>query len=169
MKDIEEFAREEAQKNNANVVQQKTKIHKPVKTWWAWVLAAIMVLVFAAYIRGEWGNTDADGKEHSERKSNFALCYDLMYKSENCIEQYLKAPKTAEFPDITEWEIRGEEGVVMYLQSYVDALNPLGVPLRHDFIIKFEYVDGDYEPVALVLGDEVMFDYSSEGTEEDSP
>lgn len=58
----------------------------------------------------------------------------------NCqkaIKELLKSPATAKFPNITEWGLKKEDGVVT-VQSYVDAQNSFGAMIRSYFQFKIK-------------------------------
>lgn len=59
-----------------------------------------------------------------------------MTNSESVIQQVLKSPSSAKFPNITEWKIVKDNGIVT-VQSYVDSQNSFGAMLRSDFQIKY--------------------------------
>lgn len=58
----------------------------------------------------------------------------------NCqkaIKELLKSPAIAKFPNITEWELKKEDGVIT-IQSYVDAENNFGAMIRSYFQFKIK-------------------------------
>lgn len=57
---------------------------------------------------------------------------DLQIKSQKAIQGLLKAPATADFPNITQWAFAKKEGIVT-VQSYVDAENGFGANIRSEF------------------------------------
>lgn len=64
-----------------------------------------------------------------EEKSRF------QYSCEETIKKLLKAPKTADFPSITEWTFVKDKDKIT-IQSYVDAQNSFGAMIRS----KFEFI-----------------------------
>lgn len=152
MKDFEEIAKEQSAASQEQAIKKKPLY----KRWWFWVILVFIVAeIYSAMFPEDVASKDTDDN------SALSVCVDLKYQSMDIVEEYLKAPATAEFPDITEWEFRGEVGSDIYVLSYVDAQNIYGVPLREDFIILFKYFDGGYSPVMFGLGDNIVFDYSN--------
>lgn len=156
MKDFEEIGAEHREKQ-AKVKEppKEKKSHKGL------IIAAVCIFVFILALI----NDSHSEKTTSESEENTALqtCISLQYDSERLVCDYLKAPKSAEFPDFTEWEFRGEVGKQIYVLSYVDAPNAFGVMLREEFIIIYDLVNGEYEPMSFALGDQVIFDYRDTG------
>lgn len=62
---------------------------------------------------------------------------DYYITSMDIVKAALKAPSTAEFPNITEASIWKEDGIVI-VQSYVEAQNSFGAMLRSEYQIKYE-------------------------------
>jgi|GEM_PF-1303430 hypothetical protein cdifA_19763 len=52
------------------------------------------------------------------------------------LKSILKAPSTAKFPAITQWEFKRKDGVTT-VRSYVDAQNAFSAMLRSDFQVKY--------------------------------
>ena len=52
------------------------------------------------------------------------------------VKKCLKAPSTADFPNITEWKFKKDKNEII-LQSYVDSQNSFGTMIRSEFQIKF--------------------------------
>lgn len=163
MKDIEEFAREEAQSNNANAVQPKPDKHKPVKTWWAWVLAAIIVLVSMPFIFDGNGSTSADNKKPIETLSPAKLeekqnSY-VRTVAQEVIKNALKTPKSADFPYIDEWEFEtGDVSFYKTAHSYVDYQNVFGTEVRSYFDITVRITDEGYQAVRIVFDGEMIYE-----------
>ena len=55
---------------------------------------------------------------------------------EKKLKTVLKAPSTAKFPWITEWQFSRKDGITT-IKSYVDAQNAFGAMLRSDFQVKY--------------------------------
>lgn len=105
----------------------------------------------------------SDNKQAEPKDTKLETVYYLKERSERIVKEALKAPSTAEFPSISEWEFRGDLEDKVYAISYVDAQNSFGAMIREKFTIEFEYQDGKYEPICFSLGDEFVFDYRESG------
>lgn len=62
---------------------------------------------------------------------------ELQIKSQKVITSILKAPSTAEFPNILEWKFGKQDGVTI-VQSYVDSQNGFGAMIRSEFQLKIQ-------------------------------
>ena len=66
----------------------------------------------------------------------------FIYLTQENVKQFLKAPSTAEFPDVmfnlSEWRISRQKDIV-WVQSWVDADNAFGVKLRNKFTAQYSY------------------------------
>ena len=80
-------------------------------------------------------------------KSNY------QYWTQETVKSLLKAPKSADFPNITEWAIVANPFYVA-AQSYVDAQNSFGAEVRSEFT--FIYITGTSEIVYAVFDGEVI-------------
>lgn len=160
MKDFEEIGAEH-RKEQVKVKEspEEKKSHKGL------IIAAVCIFVFILALIND--NHSEKTSVESEEDTALKTCISLRYDSERLVCDYLKAPKSAEFPDIAEWEFRGELGDVIYAIAYVDAQNGFGAMLREDFIIEYKYIDGEYIPICFSLGDEFVFDYRAEYGEGD--
>lgn len=72
---------------------------------------------------------------------------DIQYKSENAVKSVLKAPDSADFPNINEWNIWKENGKI-YASSFVNAANSFGQEIRNEFQITF---NSNERVVSIVL------------------
>lgn len=61
---------------------------------------------------------------------------DIQYKSENAVKTVLKAPDSADFPNINEWNIWKENGKI-YASSFVNEANSFGQEMKNEFQITF--------------------------------
>lgn len=61
----------------------------------------------------------------------------LQIRSQNSIKAILKAPSTADFPNIREWYFGKDNGVIT-VQSYVDSQNDFGAMIRSEFQLIIE-------------------------------
>lgn len=102
-----------------------------------------------------------------------AVTYDMMYFEEwylpmstseetkyqvltqDYVKSILKAPKSADFPNILKWAIVKNEFYVA-TQSYVDAINSFGAEIRSEFT--FIYPVGSSTPIYAVFDGEVIVD-----------
>lgn len=84
----------------------------------------------------------------TEEKTN------LQIKSEQMVKKCLKAPSTADFPNITEWKFKKDKNEII-LQSYVDSQNSFGTMIRSEFQIKFS-PDGTTVTSFILDGTEYM-------------
>ena len=79
----------------------------------------------------------------------------LISKSKEVVEQYLKAPSTAEFPglitELDQWQIKRGENTYR-VTSWVDSQNSFGAQVRSDFTITYQW-DGsaNTEPQTISL------------------
>ena len=102
-----------------------------------------------------------------------AVTYDMMYFEEwylpmstseetkyqvltqDYVKSILKAPKSADFPNILNWAIVKNKFYVA-TQSYVDAINSFGAEIRSEFT--FIYPVGSSTPIYAVFDGEVIVD-----------
>lgn len=102
-----------------------------------------------------------------------AVTYDMMYFEEwylpmstseetkyqvltqDYVKSILKAPKSADFPNILKWAIVKNQFYVA-TQSYVDAINSFGAEIRSEFT--FIYPVGSSTPIYAVFDGEVIVD-----------
>ena len=77
------------------------------------------------------------------------------YWTQETVKSLLKAPKSADFPNITEWAIVANPFYVA-VQSYVDAQNSFGAEVRSDFT--FIYIKDTSEIIYAVFDGEVIAD-----------
>lgn len=77
------------------------------------------------------------------------------YWTEEAVKSLLKAPNTADFPNITEWNIVANSFYVG-VQSYVDAQNSFGAEIRSEFT--FIYIADTSEIIYAVFDGEVIAD-----------
>lgn len=82
-------------------------------------------------------------------KSNY------QYWTQEAVKSLLKAPKSADFPNITNWAIVANPFYVA-VQSYVDAQNSFGAEVRSKFT--FIYVTGTSEIIYAIFDGEVVAD-----------
>lgn len=75
--------------------------------------------------------------------------------TQDYVKTILKAPKSADFPNITKWAIVKNNFYVV-AQSYVDAINSFGAEVRSDFT--FIYPVGTGTPIYAVFDGEVIVD-----------
>ena len=75
--------------------------------------------------------------------------------TQETVKSLLKAPKSADFPNITEWAIVANPFYVA-AQSYVDAQNSFGAEVRSDFT--FIYIKDTSEIIYAVFDGEVIAD-----------
>ncbi len=101
------------------------------------------------------------------------VTYDMMYYSEwyrgvgreegekykrateEAVKALLKAPATADFPNISEWSFGANEHYVA-VGGYVDAQNSFGAKIRNEFA--FVYAAGTLVPVRVVFDGKVILD-----------
>jgi len=62
---------------------------------------------------------------------------DLVYETQNYINNVLKAPATAKYPFYDEWNVGKEDGVTI-VQGYVDSENGFGAMIRSQFQVKYQ-------------------------------
>jgi hypothetical protein len=69
----------------------------------------------------------------------------LATTAEDAVKSKLKAPRTAKFPWIWEYEFRKskDQDNVYYVVGYVDSDNSFGAMLRSDFIAEIVYDPAD--------------------------
>jgi hypothetical protein len=77
------------------------------------------------------------------------------YWTQEAVKSLLKAPKSADFPNITEWAI-GSNPFYVAVQSYVDAQNSFGAEVRSDFT--FIYAADTSEIIYAIFDGEVIAD-----------
>ena len=95
-------------------------------------------------------------KEVKDTMDNYFLSGEeasmLQIKCKKFVEQLLKAPKSAKFPNITEWAMSKNKNIVK-IQSYVDAQNGFGAEIRNDFQITIN-TDTDTVESFILNGEE---------------
>ena len=75
--------------------------------------------------------------------------------TQDYVKSILKAPKSADFPNILKWAIAKNKFYIA-TQSYVDAINSFGAEIRSDFT--FIYPVGSSTPIFAVFDSEVIVD-----------
>ena len=81
-------------------------------------------------------------------------CSDLKIQCQGMVEDVLKSPSTAKFPNILEWGF-GKNKNIITVQSYVDAQNGFGAEIRSEFQF---IIDSDTNTVQSFIfdGQELM-------------
>lgn len=80
---------------------------------------------------------------------------DYQYWTQEYVKSILKAPKSADFPNITKWAIV-KNNFYVAAQSYVDAVNSFGAEIRSEFT--FIYPAGSNTPIYAVFDGEKIVD-----------
>lgn len=95
-------------------------------------------------------------KEVKDTMDNYFLSGEeasmLQIKCKKFVQQLLKSPKSAKFPNITEWAMEKNKNIVR-VQSYVDAQNGFGAEIRNDFQITIN-TDTDTVESFILNGEE---------------
>lgn len=121
------------------------KKRKPQFKWWHGLILFILLGAIASAVNPYKGTSSDD---------NSMLFVDLGTIAEIAVKDNLKAPSTAEFPELYEYEYRqsNDDPNVYFVSGYVDAENSYGAKLRNDFIVKFRYTSfEDYEILDVVI------------------
>lgn len=143
-------------------VEREQKPKKAKGGMWGALAFVVLIFIIVFEFSSCGGN---ENKQAEPKDTKLETVYYLKERSERIVKEALKAPSTAEFPSISEWEFRGNLEDKVYAISYVDAQNSFGAMIREKFMIEFEYQDGEYEPICFSLGDEFVFDYRESGGE----
>jgi len=80
---------------------------------------------------------------------------DYQYWTQEYVRSILKSPKSADFPNISDWAIV-KNNFYVAAQSYVDAVNSFGAEVRSKFT--FFYPVGSSTPICAVFDGEVILD-----------
>ena len=95
-------------------------------------------------------------KEVKDTMDNYFLTTDeatnIQIKCQNLVKQLLKAPKSAKFPNILNWEMAKNKNKIT-AKSYVDAQNGFGAEIRNDFQITIN-TDTDTVESFILNGEE---------------
>ena len=80
---------------------------------------------------------------------------DYQYFTKEYVKSILKAPNSADFPNISEWSF-GKNKFYISVYSYVDAQNSFGATTRSEFY--FIYPTGTTYPIYVILDDQIIVD-----------
>lgn len=131
-----------------SVESDKPKKASPL-LWLALVIILLVVIFAVAAQSGGSSNASKtiNGITTSER-------WDYKVAAEEVVKVGLKAPATAEFPDIDEWYLSKSTGGIVTASAYVDSQNSFGAMIRNDFTIQLSSTMG---LIYAEIGGEVMY------------
>lgn len=91
------------------------------------------------------------------------------YKSIDIINNHLKTPKTAEYPDslldsLYDWDITKSNNIIT-VKSYVDSQNIYGTVVRSKFTIQFQLDDKNNETITYIELDKEIIEGTYQETE----
>jgi ribosomal protein L40E len=136
--------------------------HGKLQVWTAdkkiagFVLGALVFIVIASTGSSTTTSNPTATTAPQEAHPNVEVCVE----SEHLLEQFLKAPSTAQFPTCRNIIIVRLPNEQFRVSSYVDSQNSFGAMIRSDWSITYHYTDGgtrtqlDY----VVVNGETVFD-----------
>ena len=166
MKDFEEIAKEQAQKQGTQnaapvnaAVKQKSPLKKSFNNWWIWLLAIAVFSVFFVFVIIPSALNDNSDADHTPSPEELEITENSYVRtiSEEVIKKILKTPKSAEFPIIDEWEFeRGDVSYYKIAHSYVDYDNVFGTEVRSYFYVTVKITEEGYQAVRIVFDGETV-------------
>ncbi len=124
---------------------------------WAFVLGFLAILVmggYAALTSEPEEPEDATPAAVEEPAAPSFDKYSAQVACQSAVKDLLKAPRSAEFPPLSRWQVSSEEteaGTTWKLSGYVDAQNAFGVMIRSDIYCEiFNIADTDRYRIADV-------------------
>lgn len=96
----------------------------------------IVLVIWLLYAMVSCGSQESAEDKQVEMKQHAALV------SRRFVEQYLKAPSTAKFPNSYDVEVT-QSGDKYIINSYVDAQNSFGAQIRSTYYCEMKYIGPD--------------------------
>lgn len=137
-----------------------------LKNWklWAVMIVVVLVTMTVIFVIGNRKEVDSSVSIKYECigekiKLTKKMKEELYEKVKEGIKSELKAPSTAVFQNLREWEIEVNSNNVIEISSYVDSQNSYGAMLRANFEQKYILLNKDsYLCIYKKFDDEIEFD-----------